>query len=83
MLRIGLDEEGGAAGDVGFEEADAFVGGVPGFDDDVVELFAEELVDDGAVRVVDLEEVGEGAEGGRWSGFLALARKMFLTVSVE
>ena len=33
------------------------------FDDDVVELVAEELVDDGLVLGVDFEEVGERADG--------------------
>ena len=37
-------------------------GGVPAFDDDVVELVAEELVDDVFVLAVDFEEVGEGAD---------------------
>ena len=61
----GVDEESGAAGYVGFEEADAFVGGVPGADDDVVEFVAEELVDGLGVGFVDFEEVGQGAEGLR------------------
>ena len=61
---VGMDEEGGAAGDVGLEQAHAGVGGVPGFDDDVVELVAEELVDDALVLAVDFEEVGERADGG-------------------
>jgi hypothetical protein len=59
-----VDEEGGAADDVGGEEADAGVGCVPAFDDDEVELVAEELIDDGLILAVDFEEVGEGTDGG-------------------
>ena len=75
---VGMDEEGGAAGDVGLEQAHAFVGGVPALDDDVVELVAEELVDDVLVLALDFEEVGEGADGGEVAVecrlcFLALA----------
>ena len=65
-----MHEEGGAAADVGLEEMHAGVGGVPGFDDDVVELVAEELVDDALVLAVDFEEVGEGAYGGHAVGVL-------------
>ena len=67
---VGVDEEGGAAGDVGLQEMHACVGGVPALDDDVVELVAEELVDDALVLAVDFEEVGEGADGGHAVGVL-------------
>jgi hypothetical protein len=59
-----MDEEGGAAVDGGAEEADAGFGGLPVFDDDVVELVAEEVVGDGFVLAGYVEEVGEGADGG-------------------
>ncbi len=39
-------------------------------DDDVVELVAEELVDDALVLAVDFEEVGERADGGHAVGVL-------------
>ena len=42
--------------------ANAGVGGIPAFDHDVVELVAEELVDDAFVLGVDFEEVGECAD---------------------
>ena len=56
--------------DVGLEQVHAGVGGVPGFDDDVVELVAEELVDDALVLAIDFEEVGERADGGHAVGVL-------------
>ena len=61
---VRMNEEGGAAIDVGLEQAHAFVGGVPAFDDDVVELVAQVLVDDAFVLAFDFEEVGERADGG-------------------
>ena len=67
---VGVDEEGGAAADVGLQEVHACVGGVPGFDDDVVELVAEELVDDAFVLAVDFEEVGERADSRHTVGVL-------------
>ena len=85
-ILLAVDEEGGATGDVGGEQTDARVGGVPALDDDVVQLVAQELIDDGLVLAVDFEEVGEGAEGRerRWLRRPAeLALKMFFTVSVE
>ena len=58
-----MDEEGGATGDVGGEQTDARVGRVPALDDDVVQLVAQELIDNGLVLAVDFKEVGEGAQG--------------------
>src|ERR1700722_7578273 len=48
----------------------AGVGGIPGFDDDVVEFVAEELVNDALVLAVNLEEVGQRAYGGHSVGVL-------------
>ena len=62
-ILLAVDEEGGATGDVGGEQTDARVGGVPALDDDVVQLVAQELIDDGLVLAVDFEEVGEGPDG--------------------
>ena len=67
---VGMDEEGGAAADVGLEEVHAGVGGVPGLHDDVVELVAEELIDYALVFAVDFEEVGQRAYGGHAVGVL-------------
>ena len=75
------------AGDFFLEELDGGFGVLPGADDDVVELVAEEVVDDFFVLGVGFEEVGEGADGGGIRGFclarVAWARKMLRTVSVE
>ncbi len=64
---VRMDEEGGAAIDIALQQAHAFVGGVPAFDDDVVELVAQIFVDDGFVLAVDFKEVGERADGGEAS----------------
>gem|GEM_PF-4538218 len=58
-----MDKERCAASDVGLEEADTIVGGVPAADDDVVELVAKEFVDDILIAAIDLKKVGEGADG--------------------
>ena len=52
---VRMHEEGGAAIDVALQQAHAFVGGVPAFDDDVVELVAQVLVDDAFVLAVRLQ----------------------------
>jgi hypothetical protein len=62
-LRIfGMDQKCGAAIDVATEQAQAFVGGIPGFDDDVVEFVAEKVFDHALVLRFDFEEVGEHAD---------------------
>src|SRR6476620_9603684 len=63
-----MDEEGGATVDVALEQAHAFVGGIPAFDDDVIELVAEIFVNDGFVLAIDFEEVGERAHGRKAGG---------------
>ena len=81
-----MNEEGGAAADVGLEQVHAGVGGVPALDDDVVQLVAKELIDDALVLAVDFEEVGERADGGHAVECSACWRrvlKMLRTVSVE
>jgi len=37
----------------------------PGFDDNVVELFAEELIDYGFMRAADFKKIGQRAIGAR------------------
>ena len=56
-----MDQERGAAVDAGAQHAEAFVGCVPGLDDDVVEFVAQEVFDDAFVARLDFEEVGEHA----------------------
>ena len=58
-----VDEEGGAAIDAGAQHAQTFVGGVPGFDDDVVQFVAQEVFDHAFVARFDFEEIGEHAHG--------------------
>ena len=58
----GMDEERGTAVDAGLEQANAFLGGAPGFDDNVVELFAEELIDYGFMRAADFKKIGQRAD---------------------
>ena len=67
---VGMNEEGGAAGYVGLEQMHAGVGGIPALDDDVVQLVAQELVDDALVLAIDFEEVGERAYGSHAVGVL-------------
>ena len=58
-LRVfGMDEEGSAAIDAGAQHAQAFVSGVPGLYDDVVQFITEEVFDDALIARFDLEEVG-------------------------
>ena len=59
-----MNEEGCATGAIGAEQSNTFIGCIPAFDDHIVQLFATELVDDGAELAIDLEEVSERAEGG-------------------
>jgi hypothetical protein len=59
-----MDEECGAAIDAGLEEANTLFGGSPGFDYEVVELFAKELVDYGFVGTIDFKKIGKRADGG-------------------
>jgi hypothetical protein len=60
---FGVDEEGGAPSDVGLEQANAGIRGVPAANDDVVEFIAKKLVDDGFIAAVDFEEVCQRADG--------------------
>src|ERR1700692_750825 len=63
-LRIfGMDEESCSAVDVGTQQAQAFVGGVPRFDHDVIEFVAEEVFDDALVARLNLEEIGKHSGG--------------------
>ena len=62
-----MHEEGCAAIDIALEQAHAFVGGVPAFDDDVVELVAQVLVDDAFVLAFDFKKIGERTDGGEAS----------------
>jgi hypothetical protein len=65
-LRVfGMNQEGGAAVDVGAQQAQAFVGSVPGLDHDVVQFVAQEVFDHALVARLDFEEVGEHADGAR------------------
>ena len=62
-LRVfGMNEERGASVDVGAQHAQAFVGRVPGFDDDVVQFVAQEVFDHALVARFDFEEVGQHAD---------------------
>src|SRR6266568_7509884 len=63
-----MNEEGGAAIDAGFEDADAFFGSIPTLDYDVIQLVAQKLVDHSFVRTANLDEVGQGAYGGHSVG---------------
>ncbi len=56
--------------DVCLEKMHAGVGCVPGFDDDVVEFVAQELVDDALILAIDFEEVGQRANSGHAVGVL-------------
>ena len=80
-----MDEERGAAIDSGAQHAQAFVGCVPGFDDDVVEFVAQEIFDHALVAWFDFEEVGEHAyrrEAGLHHAGLEQAADGFGGVSV-
>jgi len=65
-----MNQEGGATVDVAAQQTEALVGGVPGFDNDVIEFVAKEFVDDTLVFAVDFEEVGQRAYGGHSVGVL-------------
>ena len=63
-LRVfGMNQESCAAIDAGAQHAQAFIGGVPGFDDDVVQFIAQEVFDHALVTRLDFQEVGEHAYG--------------------
>ena len=72
-LRIfGMDQEGRAAIDVGAQQAQAFIGGIPRLHHDVVQFVAQEVVDHVLVTVFDFEEVGQHA--GRRAAALQRSR---------
>ena len=82
-LRIfGVDQERRAAIDIGAQQAQAFVGGIPGLHHDVVQLVAQEVVDHVLVAVFDFEEIGQ--HSGRARRLVALPEvKSLRTDSVE
>ena len=57
-----MNQKGGAAIDAGFEEPDALLGSNPALDDDVIELFAKELVDDAFMGAADFKKISQGAD---------------------
>ena len=63
-----IDEEGGAPTDFLAEKSDARAGVVVGFDDDVFELVAEELLDSGLVLFGNFGVVGENADSMEVAG---------------
>ncbi len=63
-LRIlGMNEEGGAAIDVGTQQAQAFVSGIPRLNDNEVQFVAQEIVDHVLIAVLNFKEVGKNAHG--------------------
>ena len=54
-----MDQEGCAAIGVALEQTHAFLGRVPRFDYDVVQLVAEEVIYHGFILVIDFEKVGK------------------------
>ncbi len=56
-----MNQEGGASIDIAAQQAQAFIGGVPRFHDDVVQLIAQKIVDHVLVATLDFEEIGEHA----------------------
>ena len=63
-LRIfGMNEECGAAIDVGAQQAQTFVGSIPRLHHDIVQLVAQEIIDHMFVAIVDFKKVGQHAGG--------------------
>ena len=60
---LGMDQECRASIDVGAQQAQAFVGGVPRLDDDVVQFVAQEVFDHALVARLDFEKIGEHSGG--------------------
>src|ERR1700756_2316473 len=58
-----MNEEGGTTIDVAAQQTQAFVGGIPGFHHNVVELIAQEVFDHALMLGFHLEEVSEYAGG--------------------
>ena len=58
-----MHQEGCAPIDVGAQQAQAFVGGVPRLDHDVIQFVAQEVFDHALVARIDFEEIGEHAGG--------------------
>ena len=58
-----MHQECRAAVDVGAQQAQAFVGGVPRLDHDVVQFVAQKVFDDALVAGLNFEEIGEHAGG--------------------
>ena len=56
-----MDQEGGAAIDVGAQHAEAFVGGVPGLHHDVIQFVTQKVFHHALVSRLDFQEVGEHA----------------------
>ncbi len=62
-----MDQEGSAAVDSGTQHAQAFVGGIPGFHDDIVQFIAQEVFDHSFIARLHFEEVREHAHGRKAS----------------
>ncbi len=58
-----MHQECRAPVDVGAQQAQAFVGGVPRLDHDEVQFVAQEVFDDALIARFDFEEIGEHAGG--------------------
>ena len=62
-----MNQEGRAPIDVALQQAHAFVGGIPAFDHDVVELIAQKSIYYGFVFAAHFQEVRERAYRGQAS----------------
>ena len=60
---LGMDQECRAPVDVGAQQAQAFVGGVPRLDHDEVQFVAQKVFDHALIARLDFEEIGEHAGG--------------------
>ncbi len=59
---LGMNQEGGAAVDVAAQQAQAFVGSVPGLDHDVVQLVAQEVFHHALETRLDFKKIREHAD---------------------
>ena len=58
-----MNQECRAAVDVGAQQAQAFVGGIPALDDNVVQFVAQKIFDYAFVARIDFQKIGKHAGG--------------------